>query len=111
MICDPFEVVEVPYPFADPAQVRRRKALVVSSVEFNAKNRSSVLLVLTSDRPPHWQRDVALEAWPEAGLRKPCIARMKAFTLPNDLILDRVGTVQEVDRKRIAKALKKTLGM
>ena len=111
MICDPFEVVEVPYPFADPAQARRRKALVVSSVEFNAKNRSSVLLVLTSDRPPQWQRDVALEAWAEAGLRKPCIARMKVFTLPNDLILERVGTVHEVDRKRIAKALKKTLGL
>ena len=111
MICDPFEVVEVPYPFADPAQVKRRKALVVSGVEFNAKNRSSVLLVLTSDRPPQWQRDVALEGWAEAGLRKPCIARMKVFTLPNDLILDRVGTVQEVDRKRISKALKKTFGM
>ena len=111
MICDPFEVVEVPYPFADPAQSRRRKALVVSNVQFNAKNRSSVLLMLTSQRPPQWQRDVALEAWADAGLRKPCIARMKLFTLPNDLILDRVGTVHEADRKRISKALKKCLGV
>jgi mRNA interferase MazF len=111
MICDPFDVVEVPYPFTDPQPARRRKALVLSSVEFNAKNRSSVLLVLTSDRPPRWQRDVALEAWAQAGLRKPCIARMKLFTLPNDLILDRVGSAHEADRKRIAKALRKTLGV
>ena len=111
MICDPFDVVEVPYPFADPAQARRRKALVVSSVEFNARNRSSVLAVLTSVHGEEWQRDVALEAWAAAGLRKPCIARMKLFTLPNDLILDRVGVMHEPDRKRVSKALKKALGV
>ena len=112
MICDPFEVVEVPYPFSDPVQITRRKALVISSVESNAKNRCTTLIVLTSMavREP-WPRDVVIEEWSRAGLRKPCIARMKLFTVANIFLLERIGALCEDDRKRGAMAIRKTLGI
>ena len=48
MICSPFDIVEVPFPFSDVPRSKRRKALALSDAVFNQKNASSLLMMITS---------------------------------------------------------------
>ena len=109
MICDAFDVVEVPFPFSDLPRSKRRKALVVSEEEFNRKNGNSILMMITSATHSAWHLDVRIENWHQSGLKKPCVARLKLFTLDNELILGKAGKLTSEDRQKVVQALKATL--
>lgn len=109
MIYSPFDIVEVPFPFSDVPRSKRRKALVLSDPVFNQKNASSLLLMITSTTRSAWHLDVSIEQWRQAGLRKPCLARMKLFTLDNGLILGTVGCLMAEDQRRVTPALRAVL--
>lgn len=109
MIYSPFDIVEVPFPFSDVPRSKRRKALVLSDPVFNQKNASSLLLMITSATRSAWHLDVSIEQWRQAGLRKPCLARMKLFTLDNGLILGTVGRLTAEDQRRVTQALRAVL--
>lgn len=102
-IYKPFDVIEIPFPFSDLSASKKRKALVLSSEEFNHKNQATTVLMITSRANSEWVGDVHLEDWNSAGLKKPCYARLKIFTADNDLILNKVGTLSTKDRKKIAQ--------
>jgi len=107
MICDPFDVVEVPFPFSDLPRSKRRKSLVVSSREFNRRNGSTILMMITSATHSQWYLDVQLENWQHSGLRKPCVARMKLFTLDNGLLIEKAGQLTREDREKVTAALRR----
>ena len=109
MICDPFAVVNVPFPFSDLPRSKHRKALVLSSREFNRRNGASVLMMITSTAHSHWHLDVPLTSWRAAGLRKPCVARTKLFTLDNRLIIDRIGSLDPEDVAAVSRSLQDAL--
>ena len=106
MICSRFDIVEVPFPFSDLPRSKRRKALVLSDSVFNQKNASSLLMMITSAARSAWHLDVSLAQWSQAGLRKPCLARMKLFTLDNGLLLSKVGHLTKDDQQRVTQALR-----
>ena len=66
-------------------------------------------MMITSASRSAWHLDVSLEQWREAGLRKPCIARMKMFTLDNGLILGTSGRLEKNDQRRVIGALRAAL--
>lgn len=109
MICNRFDVVDVPFPFSEVPRSKRRKALVLSDSVFNQKNASSLLMMITSAARSAWHLDVSLEQWSQAGLRKPCLTRMKLFTLDNGLILGKVGRLTAEDQRRVTQALQAAL--
>ena len=109
MICSRFDIVNVPFPFSDVPRSKRRKALVLSDAVFNQKNASSLLMMITSTARSAWHLDVSLEQWSQAGLRKPCLARMKLFTLDNGLILGTVGRLTAEDQRKVTQALRAAL--
>lgn len=63
-------------------------------------------MMITSAAHSTWPLDVQLENWRQSGLRKPCVARMKLFTLDNGLIIERAGQLTEEDREKVAEALR-----
>ncbi|MBT3344450.1 MAG: type II toxin-antitoxin system PemK/MazF family toxin [Gemmatimonadetes bacterium] len=105
MICEAFAVVDVPFPFSDLPRSKRRKALVLSDCSFNDRNGASILMMITSATGSAWHHDVALKEWAAAGLRKPCVARPKLFTLDNRLISTQIGELAASDRQAVARAL------
>lgn len=109
MICEAFSVVDVPFPFSDLPRSKRRKALVLSERLFNDRNGASILMMITSASGSTWYHDVALKEWAAAGLRKPCVARPKLFTLDNRLIRAQVGELATSDRIAIAQALRRSI--
>ena len=85
-IYKPFSVVDVPFPFVDSIDQKRRPALVLSDPSFQNANGSVVLAMITSAERSSWYGDIPLRDWREAGLKKPSIVRWKIFTLDAALI-------------------------
>ena len=110
MICEPFDVVVVPFPFTDREAERRRPALVVSSSAFNAAHDQSILAMITS-AGEDWLSDVAIRDWREAGLGVPCKVRLKLFTLDDALVLRKAGALSDRDAEAVRSALARFLAV
>ena len=108
MTCERYDIVVVPFPFADRRASKRRPALVLSSQRFNAESGNSVLAMVTSASNPPWPMDVLIDA-AHAGLQAPSKVRMKLFSLDNRLILRRAGNLSQADRRAVAATIQRLL--
>jgi mRNA interferase MazF len=105
-----FEVIVVPFPFTDRKEGKRRPALVLSdNIQFNKPSGHTVLAMITSQKNPDWPLDTAITDNRQAGLTAPSKVRMKLFTLDNRLIVKKIGTLNDKDKKAIIKALQSLL--
>ena len=105
MICDPSDVVIVPFPFTEQLGVKRRPALVLSMKAFNVNGHTVLAMITTKSHSP-WPGDTLREDLSVAGLHVPCIVRLKVFTLDNRLIIRRSGSLSEKDRQNVAESLR-----
>ena len=101
MTCDQWDVVIVPFPFTEKAGTKRRPALVLTKKNFNAHGHT-MLLMITTTAHRSWPGDAAMEDYRTAGLRTPCMVRLKAFTLDNRLIMKKIGELSTADRHKIS---------
>jgi len=109
VICDFGDVVVVPFPFVDIAANKRRPSVILSHTAFNGSHGHSICAMITTAVRSKWQSDIAIVDLKPAGLNHPCVVRWKLFTLPNELILRRAGTLGSGDRDNIALAARKIL--
>ena len=109
MICNPYDVVVVPFPFADRRRSKRRPALAISSEEFSAVTGHTLLAMITSADNAPWPMDVAIDA-EAVGLAVPSKVRMKLFTLDNRLILRKAGTLSRTDQRTVSEAVRRVIG-
>jgi mRNA interferase MazF len=109
VICDFGDVVVVPFPFVDVAAEKRRPSVIISRKSFNDSHRHSICAMITTAAHSKWPSDITIEELEPAGLDRPCIVRWKLFTLPNDLILRRVGKLAIRDRNNVASAVREFL--
>ncbi len=77
-------------------------ALVLSNNAFN-KNGHTLLTIITTKAHRPWPGDTEIEEDSIAGLHTSCIVRLKAFTLDNRLILNKVGNLSLAHRQRVAE--------
>jgi len=108
VICDSWDVVVVPFPFVEGSGAKRRPALVLSRHGFNENGRTIMTMVTTHTHEP-WVGDTTVTELGAAGLRVPCIVRLKLFTLDNRLILRKLGALAEPDRQSVSGELKRCL--
>lgn len=108
MICDPWAVAVVPFPFSDRPSARRRPALVLSRRKFN-KHGHTILAMITTASHSAWPGDTTIEDREPAGLHTDCIVRLKLFTLDNRLLLKRIGSLSATDRATVTAALRGNL--
>ena len=107
MICKTFDVILVPFPFSESAGTKKRPALVLSHAgTFNVPCNHTVLAMITSAQHNSWPLDAPIINLLSAGLPKESIVRMKLFTLDNQLIIKKLGTLGEKDQKVVKKSLK-----
>jgi mRNA interferase MazF len=108
VICEPWDVAVVPFPFSERPGSKRRPALVLSRRAFNSAGHT-VLAMITTRAHRAWPGDVEIQGLEPAGLPLLCIVRMKVFTLDNRLLLRRIGSLAPADRRHVAGALKSHL--
>ena len=112
MAYKPFEAVVVPFPFADRNADRRRPALILSDdIKFNQPSGQAVLAMITSQKNPDWPLDTMITGIRPTGLTAPSKIRMKLFTLDSRLIVKKIGTLTDSDKKAVGKALQSLLGI
>jgi mRNA interferase MazF len=109
MIYKPYDVVEVPFPFIDSPKVKTRKAVVLTREEFNKNNSATTLAMITSATNSTWDKDTPVTDLNIAGLKKNCCVRLKLFTIQNDLIKNKVGTLSDQDKKELSLKLSQSL--
>ena len=109
VICDRFQTVVVPFPFAEQPILKRRPVVVVSSRAFNEANGAVLVAMVTTAKATSWASDIALTDLDAAGLPVACILRMRLTTLPNDLILRPLGRLGAVDRLACERGLAEML--
>jgi len=109
VICDFGDVVVVPFPFVDLPAEKRRPSLVLSQRDFNSAHRHSICAMITTAAQSKWPSDVAIEDLKPTGLNRPCVVRWKLFTLPNDFILRRAGTLALRDRNKVTSVTRDVL--
>ncbi|MGV8953625.1 MAG: type II toxin-antitoxin system PemK/MazF family toxin [Cypionkella sp.] len=103
--CERGDIVVVPFPFTDIAFTKRRPALVLSRRQFNAQSAHTILAMITSAAHSRWPSDIPLPAGPETGLSHASVIRWKLFTLSNDLISHKAGSLDEVTLAVVNQAL------
>lgn len=106
MIYKPFSVVVVPFPFTDKGRVKRRPALVWSSLEHQEQTKHITLMMITSGKNSSWPSDYAFRSLESTGLSSPSIIRQKLFTIDSRLIMKRIGELAAVDHREVIKRLR-----
>jgi mRNA interferase MazF len=60
--------------------------------------------MITSAMHEPWPGDTRIEALAAAGLSRPCLVRLKLFTLDNRFLERRAGRLAESDQRRVTIA-------
>lgn len=98
MICDRYETIVVPFPFSDIPVLKRRPAVVLSGKKFNDDNSATVVAMITTAKATSWPSDIILKDLASANLPQPCLVRWRLATIPNALILRKLGVISAIDR-------------
>jgi mRNA interferase MazF len=111
VICNQWDVALVPFPFMEMPASKKRPALVISSQPFNDANGHTIFAMITTAKASTWASDYLLASPQSAGLTRDCYVRWKTFTLPNDMILRRLGRLAQEDCGSIKAQLGTILGL
>lgn len=102
----PFDVVVVPFPYADKLAEKRRPAVVVSAKLVSERYRLVWLAMITSAANPRWDCDVEISDLAASGLPAPSRIRpVKLATADVARVLRRIGRLSAADAKALKKAL------
>jgi mRNA interferase MazF len=99
----PFEIVLVPFPFADLTSSKRRPCLVLASFRPKSMGEHLILAMMTSQvKPPNFPHDVILKNFEEAGLPKATLVRLsKIVTLDSSMVYKKLGKLSKKDQAAI----------
>jgi mRNA-degrading endonuclease toxin of MazEF toxin-antitoxin module len=104
------DVIVVLFPFTDMTVAKPRPALVISSEDFNAQTGHTILAMMTTGARSMWPTDVRIEELAAAGLKHSSVVRWKLFTLTNDQLAARIGSLAQVDRDKVTSVAGSVFG-
>jgi len=106
-----FDVVVVPFPYADRLIEKRRPAIVVSIPELASEYGLAWLAMVTSADNRRWECDIVVADLKAAGLPAPSLVRpAKIATVDVARIVRRIGALGERDRNGLAERMRSFLG-
>jgi mRNA interferase MazF len=107
---DAFDIVVVPFPYADRLVEKRRPALVISNRRLAPYGLIWVAMITSADNAP-WSCDVVIPHLSRAGLPAPSVVRTaKIACIEPARIERRAGRLDKATAKIVAQKLKGFLG-
>jgi mRNA interferase MazF len=107
----PFDVVVVPFPYADRLAEKRRPAIVVSAPALQTEYGLVWLAMVTSADNRGWECDVAVSDLKSAGLPSASLVRpAKIATVDADRVLRRIGKLAQKDARAVARRVGEFFG-
>ena len=102
----PFDVVIVPFPYADRLAEKRRPAIVISANRLARQHRLVWLLMVTSAENRRWHGDVDVSDLKLAGLPAPSLVRpAKIATADAARVIRRIGRLAAKDAETVRRNL------
>jgi mRNA interferase MazF len=107
---DPFDVVVVPFPYADRLAEKRRPALIISNRKLAVHGLIWVAMITSADNEA-WSSDIAITDLKRAGLPAPSVVRpAKVACIEPGRIDRRVGRLEKAAAKTVSQRLRAFLG-
>jgi mRNA interferase MazF len=107
---DAFDIVVVPFPYADRFVEKRRPALVISNRRLTPYGLIWVAMITSADNAP-WSCDVMIPNLSRTGLPAPSVVRtVKIACIDPARIERRAGRLDKATAKIVAQKLKGFLG-
>jgi len=106
---DRFDVALTRFPFTERRGQKVRPVAVLSDRTFHEAYNHLIGAMITTAANTRWPSDVAIVSCREAGLRTPCVVRLKLFTLQLDLVHGRLGSLADLDRQAIHGAVERAI--
>jgi mRNA interferase MazF len=107
---DPFDIVAVPFPYADRLAEKRRPALVISNRKLAVHGLIWVAMITSADNEA-WSSDVAIADLKRAGLPAPSVVRSaKVACIEPGRIDRRVGRLGKAEARMVGQRLRGYLG-
>ena len=107
---DAFDIVVVPFPYADRLAEKRRPALIISNRKLAPFGLIWVAMITSADNAP-WSCDVDIANLARAGLPAPSVVRpAKIACIEPARIERRAGKLDKATAKAVAQKLKGFLG-
>lgn len=105
------DIVLVPFPFTDQSAVKRRPAVVISSMAYHRARPDIVIMAVTSQQPQTLSvGEVQVQDWRGAGLLKPSVLKPVLTTIDPALIQKKLGQLTLADQALLRQALAHILG-
>jgi mRNA interferase MazF len=102
---EPWDIVKVPFPYADRPVRQRRPALVVAAGNIQTHHSLVWVLMITSADNRRWPSDVAVSDLETAGLPAASVVRTAKVAVIDVRDAERLGTLPIADRSAIATHL------
>ena len=107
---DPFDVVVVPFPYADRLAEKRRPALVISNRKLAVHGLIWVTMITSADNES-WPNDVAITDLKRAGLPAPSVVRPAKIACIEPSRIDRcLGRLDKAAARAVRQRLRGFLG-
>ncbi len=107
---DPFDIVVVPFPYADRLAEKRRPALVISNRKLAAHGLVWVAMITSADNEL-WPSDIAISDLDHAGLPAPSVVRpAKIACIEPSRIDRRIGRLSKTEARKVGQRLRGFLG-
>ncbi len=107
---DAFDVVVVPFPYADRLAEKRRPALIISNRKLAAEGLIWVAMI-TSAENERWPSDIMIVSLERAGLPAPSVVRAAKIACIEPKRIDRrIGRLDKAASRVVAQRLRSFLG-
>jgi mRNA interferase MazF len=107
---DAFDIIVVPFPYADRLAEKRRPALVISNRRLVPLGLIWVAMITSAENAP-WSCDVSIANFARAGLPAPSVVRVaKIACIEPARIERRAGRLDKTTAKAVAQKVKAFLG-
>ena len=107
---NPFDIVVVPFPYADRLAEKRRPALVISNRKLAAHGLVWVAMITSADNEP-WSSDLTIADLGRAGLPAPSVVRAAKIACIEPSRIDRrIGRLDKAGARKVGQKLRGFLG-
>ena len=105
------DIVLVPFPFTNQVITKKRPAVIISSGAYNRQRPDIILMAVTSQmQSANYFGDMTISQWQQAGLLKPSVIKPIFTTVEKGLVLKKLGSMSDNDRKELNKAIQTIIG-
>ncbi|WP_445637271.1 Growth inhibitor [Nostoc sp. DSM 114161] len=105
------DVILVPFPFTDQTTTKKPPAAIVSSNSYQRERSDLILIAITIQANPATSfGEITITKWRVAGLLKPSIIKPVLTTIDKELVIKKLGQLEEPDIQALRTLLLSILG-